>query len=110
MKYHGRGMFHLSDPCNYYDAGKALGLDLLNNPNLVSQSDKIAAATAIWYYKETRMNELAQKGYFGDTTRRLIKYQCSSKDGYETQKVRVKIYHEVRKCFNLPETTVNLFC
>src|SRR5690242_7472860 len=101
-------MLQLSHPCNYYDAGEALGLDLLNNPDLVSQSDKIAAATAIWYYKKTGMNTLAQQGHFGGTTRILNKYQCSSKVGYYMHITRVKIYHKVRKCLSLPETSVNL--
>ncbi len=35
--YYGRGWFQLSFPCNYYAAGQSLGLDLLNNPDLVSQ-------------------------------------------------------------------------
>ncbi len=109
-KYYGRGMLHLSYPCHYYEAGKALGLDLLNHPDLVSQSDRVAAATAIWYYKETGMKEFAQQGHFGGTTRRLNKYQCSGKAGFYMQMTRVKIYYRVRKCFDLPETSVNLMC
>jgi predicted chitinase len=110
MKYYGRGMLRLSYPCNYYNAGKALGLDLLKNPNLVSQSDKTAAATAIWFYKESGMNELAQQGHFGGTTRKLNEYECSGKSGYYMQAARVNTYHRVRKCFGLPEATVNLTC
>jgi predicted chitinase len=103
-------MLQLTYPCNYHNAGKALGLDLLNNPDLVSQSDKVAAATAIWYYIDTGMNELAQQGHFGGTTRRLNKYQCSSKVGYYMQMGRVRVYQKVRKCFGLLETAVNLTC
>jgi predicted chitinase len=109
-KYYGRGMLQLSYPCHYYEAGKALGLDLLNDPDLVSQSDTVAAATAIWFYQRTGMNEFAQQGQFGDTTRRLNRYQCSGQVGYNKQMIRVKIYHKVRKCFSLPETSVNLTC
>lgn len=103
-------MLQIFYPCHYYEAGKAIGLDLLNNPDLVSQSDRVAAATAIWYYRETGMNELAYQGNFGSTTRRLNKYQCSSKAGYYKQMMRVNIYQEVRKCFNLPKASVNLMC
>lgn len=109
-KYYGRGMIYLTYPCHYYQAGKVLGLDLLNNPDLVSQSDKVAAATAIWYYKETRMHELAQRGEFGGSSRRLNKYQCSSKNGSSIHMSRIKIYHKIRKCFNLPETSTHLMC
>jgi predicted chitinase len=103
-------MLQLSHPCHYYEAGKTLELDLLNNPDLVSQSDKVAAATAIWYYKAIGMSELAQQGNFGGTTRKLNKYQCSNEAGHNMQMIRVKIYHQVRKCFDLPETSVNLMC
>jgi putative chitinase len=110
MKYYGRGWFQLSYPCNYYKAGKALDHDLLNNPDLVSQSDKLAASTAIWYFKETGMNVLAQQGHFNETTRKLNEYECSGKGGYRMQTARVETYHRVRKCFGLPETTTNIIC
>jgi predicted chitinase len=103
-------MLQLSYPCHYYEAGKILGLDLLNNPDLVSQSDKVAAAAAIWYFKETGMIELAQQGDFGGSTRRLKKYQCSSNIGHNIHVTRVKIYQKVRQCFGLPETSMNLTC
>lgn len=103
-------MLQISYPCHYYEAGKVLGLDLLNNPDLVSQSDKVAATTAIWYYKYTGINELAQQGNFSGTTRRLNKYQCSSQIGYNIHMARVKIYHKVRKCFDLPEISANITC
>jgi predicted chitinase len=110
MKYYGRGWFQLSYPCNYYNAGKALGLDLIRNPDLVSQTDGIAAATAIWYFKETGMDKLAQQGDFGGTTCKLNEYECSGKGGYHMQAARVQTYHRVRKCFALPEATTNLMC
>ncbi|CAF3562370.1 unnamed protein product [Rotaria socialis] len=109
-KYYGRGWFQLSYPCNYYSAGKALGLDLLNNPDFVSRTDRIAASTAIWYYKETGMDKLAQQDNFGGTTRKLNEYECSGKAGYHMQAARLQTYHRVRKCFDLPQTTTNLTC
>jgi hypothetical protein len=56
------------------------------------------------------MNELAQKGNFGGTTRKLNEHECSGKPGYFMQAARVETYCRVRKCFNLPATTNNLFC
>ncbi len=109
-RYYGRGWFQLSYPCNYYNAGKALGIDLLNTPDLVSQSEKIAASTAIWYYKETGMNEIAQKDNFGGTTRKLNEHECTGKAGYFMQAARVETYRRVRKCFDLPEITNKLIC
>ncbi|UJR08619.1 hypothetical protein I4U23_012878 [Adineta vaga] len=110
VKYCGRGWFQISYPCNYHNAGKAVGLDLLKEPNLVSQSEKIAAATAIWYFKETGMDKLAQNDKFGESTRKINEYECSGKPGHNMQAARVRTYHRIRKCFNLPPATNNLVC
>lgn len=110
MQYYGRGLFQLSYPCNYYQAGKALSLNLLEHPDLVSTDDTVAAATAIWYYKETGMSECAQQGDFASTTRKLNEYECKGKAGYPLQMARIDTYQRVRKCFGFAETTRNLSC
>jgi len=56
------------------------------------------------------MNELAQQDNFGGTTRKINEYECSGKAGYRMQTARVQTYHRVRKCFGLPEATINLTC
>lgn len=49
-KYKGRGYIQLTGKYNYKRAGEALGLDLVNKPELVEQPE-IAAKVAIWYWK-----------------------------------------------------------
>lgn len=49
-KYHGRGFIQLTGKDNYAAAGKALGLDLVGNPDLAADP-KIAARIALWYWK-----------------------------------------------------------
>ena len=87
-----------------------MGLNLLENPDLVSDNEAIAAATAIWYYTETGMNEFARTGHFGRTTRKINEYECAGKAGHHMQTARVRAYHRVRKCFDLPEVTKQLTC
>lgn len=48
-KYHGRGFVQLTGRENYARAGKALGIDLINNPDLAADP-KIAAQIALWYW------------------------------------------------------------
>lgn len=48
--YHGRGPMQLSWNYNYGAAGQALGLDLLNNPDLVKTDGAIAFSTALWFW------------------------------------------------------------
>ncbi|EGZ27452.1 putative chitinase [Phytophthora sojae] len=49
-RYHGRGPIQLSWNYNYDQAGKALGLDLLNNPDIVASNTDVAWMTALWYW------------------------------------------------------------
>ena len=108
--YYGRGWFQLSYPYNYYNAGKALGIDLLSNPDRVADSDRIAAATAIWYFNATGMSTPASQGDFADTTRILNIYECTGHPGENLQASRVETYQNIRQCFGLAEATTNLYC
>ncbi len=48
--YHGRGPLQLSWNYNYGQAGEALGLDLLGNPDLVVSDGVTAFRTALWFW------------------------------------------------------------
>lgn len=50
QKYKGRGYIQLTGRYNYTKVGNELGIDLEKNPKLV-EHPKIAAQTAIWYWK-----------------------------------------------------------
>jgi predicted chitinase len=49
-KYKGRGYIQITGRYNYGIAGKAIGLDLVNNPKL-AEKPNVAAKIAIWYWK-----------------------------------------------------------
>lgn len=48
-RYHGRGFIQLTGRDNYRMAGQALGIDLLNHPELASKPE-VAAQIAVWYW------------------------------------------------------------
>ncbi|KIG13813.1 Dipeptide-binding ABC transporter, periplasmic substrate-binding component [Enhygromyxa salina] len=48
--YHGRGAIQLSWNYNYGQAGDALGVDILANPDLVASDPKLATQTALWFW------------------------------------------------------------
>jgi predicted chitinase len=48
-RYYGRGFIQLTGRYNYTRAGRVLGIDLVNNPDLASDP-KIAAQIAVWYW------------------------------------------------------------
>jgi predicted chitinase len=62
-KYHGRGFIQLTGRDNYRMASQALGIDLLNNPELAERPD-IAAKIAVWYW-QTRVKPYINN--FNDT-------------------------------------------
>jgi predicted chitinase len=62
-KYYGRGFMQLTGRDNYRMASDALGIDLLNNPELAGKPD-VAAKIAVWYWN-TRVKPNIKN--FGDT-------------------------------------------
>ncbi|MEB3178449.1 MAG: glycoside hydrolase family 19 protein [Nostocaceae cyanobacterium] len=48
--YHGRGPMQLSWNYNYGQVGRALGIDLLHNPDLVKTDGVISFLTALWFW------------------------------------------------------------
>jgi predicted chitinase len=48
--YQGRGPIQLSWNYNYAACGKAIGIDLLNNPDLVATDSSISFMTALWFW------------------------------------------------------------
>lgn len=50
VKYKGRGFIHLTGRYNYRKAGEALGLPLEEHPEMV-EDPRVAALTAIWYWR-----------------------------------------------------------
>ena len=62
--YFGRGPIQLSWNWNYKTAGDALGLDLLNHPDLVSHDPNVAWRTAAWAWAS-----IPHDADFGDTIR-----------------------------------------
>lgn len=56
MRYYGRGPVQLTYDFNYRQAGEASGLDLLDNPDLVSTNPVVAFKTAIWWWMTRRPN------------------------------------------------------
>lgn len=50
-RYKGRGYIQLTGRENYQRAGKALGIDLVRQPELAARPD-IAARVAVWYWSQ----------------------------------------------------------
>ncbi|XP_077246309.1 basic endochitinase C-like [Tasmannia lanceolata] len=53
-EYHGRGPIQISYNYNYGPTGKAIGANLLTNPDLVSTDAIVSFKTAIWYWMTSK--------------------------------------------------------
>lgn len=69
-KYRGRGLKQITFKANYEECGKALGLNLVESPDLLLQ-DKYAALSAGWFWKANGCNQFADAGDVNGLTRRI---------------------------------------
>ncbi|CAN1226120.1 unnamed protein product [Linum perenne] len=53
-QYYGRGPIQLTHNYNYGQAGRAIGQDLINNPDLVATNAEISFRTAMWFWMTHR--------------------------------------------------------
>ncbi|WP_439864560.1 glycoside hydrolase family 19 protein [Pseudomonas antarctica] len=69
-RYRGRGLIQVTGRANYKACGEALGLDLVNQPELLEQPQH-AAMSAAWFWSTRGLNTLADNGEFAKITRRI---------------------------------------
>lgn len=70
QKYRGRGLIQITGRANYKACGEALGLDLLNQPELL-ELPQHAATSAAWFWYSRGLNSLADRGDFVGITRKI---------------------------------------
>ena len=70
LKYKGRGLIQLTGKANYAAAGKDLGLDLINHPELAETSEN-AAKTAMWFWKKKNLCDAAKNGDVKSVTHKI---------------------------------------
>jgi putative chitinase len=71
FKFRGRGYIQLTGKDNYTQFGKAIGEDILGNPDLVS--GKYALLSAAWFWSKNGLNKLADGGATDTTVTSITK-------------------------------------
>ena len=69
-KFRGRGLKQITFLDNYLACGRALGVDLITNPDLLLQDD-YAARSAGWFWKANNCSSFADSGDFLGLTQRI---------------------------------------
>ncbi|WP_310335347.1 glycoside hydrolase family 19 protein [Pseudomonas corrugata] len=70
FKYRGRGLIQVTGRANYAACGEALGVDLVNQPELLEEP-QYACMSAAWFWSTKGLNTLADAGDFERITRRI---------------------------------------
>ncbi len=69
-RFKGRGLIQLTGRANYESVGRALGVDLVNNPQL-AESPEMSARIAAHFFKSRGLNEIADRRDIGLVSRRV---------------------------------------
>lgn len=70
FKYRGRGLIQLTGKDNYRACGEALGVDLVEEPDLVS-TPQYAALSAGWFWDKNKLNQFADANDMTGLTKRI---------------------------------------
>lgn len=89
-KFRGRGLKQVTFHDNYLACGKVLGLDLIANPDLLTQ-DIPAARSAGWFWQANGCNAFADSGDFTGLTKRIN----GGFNGLADRQARLKIAEKV---------------
>ena len=88
-RFMGRGLIQITGRENYRRTGAALGIPLLDKPELLEQPEW-AAASAAWWWANHGLNELADAGEFEQITRRI-------NGGLNGQKERLELWARAKE-------------
>jgi putative chitinase len=69
-KYLGRGLIQLTGKENYENCGSGIGVDLLDNPDLLT-TPEYASLSAGWFWNKKSLNALADSGDIDTMTKRI---------------------------------------
>jgi len=70
-RYRGRGPIQLTGKANYSKFASDMDVDVVNNPDTVSEDKEVALMSAIWYWNSNNLNRYADSGDIKTLTKRI---------------------------------------
>lgn len=70
-RYRGRGPIQLTGKANYTAFANDMDVDVVDNPDLVSEDKEIALMSAIWFWNKNKLNQYADTGDIKTMTKRI---------------------------------------
>jgi putative chitinase len=70
-RYRGRGPIQLTGKANYKSFAGDMGVDVINNPDLVAEDKTVALMSAIWFWNKNGLNKYADDGDIKTMTKRI---------------------------------------
>ena len=90
-KHRGRGYIQLTGKDNYTAFGKAIGIDILANPDLVAT--KYPLLSAAWYWNSRKINAVADQGATDAVVTKITKLVNGGTIGLADRIKHFKEYH-----------------
>ncbi len=69
--YRGRGLIQITFKDNYYNLSKGIGIDLVENPDLICINNVVASDSAGWFWENNGCNYLADNDEFLLITKKI---------------------------------------
>ncbi len=93
-KFKGHGPIQITGRANHAACGKALGLDLIDNPRLITDA-AYGTLSATWFWNSRELSKLADVGWFREITRRI-------NGGFNGMEDRLQYWNRNRRILGLP--------
>lgn len=93
QKFRGRGLIQITGQDNYRRCGKALGMDLLADPDLLEMPE-FAVRSACWFWSYKGLNDFADAYDFRGITKKI-------NGGYDQMDKRIRYWERARSAFGM---------
>jgi putative chitinase len=94
-KFRGRGFIQLTGKVNYDSYGKYLGINLIDNPDLVAT--KYALSSAAWYFEKRGLWKICDEGDDINTIKKVTKLVNGGFNGLQDRIQKFEIFNTLLK-------------